>query len=387
MVPNLLVAPTTPISEDEKLYADYPQGYYADGAYTAAPVLPSYPIKDNEIEDADPQEAYYTALHKRFSSLTNTLHSPSPAVVTSAQSFYSATHGTWRAKILYSQPTMALLSQIQQETVMRGLNVLETLLTTKNLVKGKELGAWAWGLLARCRPVGEMGSEEVGILRSLGKRAVWVLRGMVAGRDEEAMAEEDVEFDVKVELERDSVAELGEMGLDENPTGLPEDAKEGEHGEVKEPLPFAHGGSEFLRSTKADMLHKPIPTLGAFDASSMDPLEPPSTQSNPAENPSDDPLVQARHRLISSLPSSSSHTTIPATLINATIDASSSDLPPPPAALEVESPKGNKSAIENGEERDVETVIYATLDMIVTVVGEFYGQRDLLNGRVLWEEL
>ena len=32
-------------------------------------------------------------------------------------------------------------------------------------------------------------------------------------------------------------------------------------------------------------------------------------------------------------------------------------------------------------------MIDATLDMIVTIVGEFYGQRDLLDGRILWGEL
>ena len=33
------------------------------------------------------------------------------------------------------------------------------------------------------------------------------------------------------------------------------------------------------------------------------------------------------------------------------------------------------------------TRLLATLDMIITVVGEFYGQRDLLAGRIVWGEL
>ena len=38
-VPNLLVAPSSPTipSENDSLYADYAQGYYHDGAYTAIP--------------------------------------------------------------------------------------------------------------------------------------------------------------------------------------------------------------------------------------------------------------------------------------------------------------------------------------------------------------
>ena len=38
------------------------------------------------------------------------------------------------------------------------------------------------------------------------------------------------------------------------------------------------------------------------------------------------------------------------------------------------------------EENDLHSV-HATLDMIVTIIGECYGQRDLLDGRLLWEEI
>ena len=32
-------------------------------------------------------------------------------------------------------------------------------------------------------------------------------------------------------------------------------------------------------------------------------------------------------------------------------------------------------------------MIHSTLDMLVTIIGEFYGQRDLLDGRLLWDEM
>lgn len=53
---------------------------------------------------------------------------------------------------------------------------------------------------------------------------------------------------------------------------------------------------------------------------------------------------------------------------------------------------GNEDTIVgNGEDVAVELVqvsdAHATLDMIATIVGECYGQRDLLDGRLAWEEL
>ena len=83
---------------------------------------------------------------------------------------------------------------------MRGLNVMETLLTRRNLGDSnirKNLGAWSWALLARCREVGEMGSEDVAVLRILGKRAVWLARGLSVGRREEEEDEEDEDEEEK----------------------------------------------------------------------------------------------------------------------------------------------------------------------------------------------
>ncbi|KAF7125195.1 hypothetical protein CNMCM5793_001304 [Aspergillus hiratsukae] len=37
------------------------------------------------------------------------------------------------------------------------------------------MGAWAWGLLGKCRDVGQLGTEEVGEIRDLGKRAAKIL--------------------------------------------------------------------------------------------------------------------------------------------------------------------------------------------------------------------
>lgn len=166
---------------------------------------------------------------------------------------------------------MLLLNQLAHADVVAGLAVLETLLSAANLHKRKHMGAWAWGLLAQCREVGQMGSEEVGVLRDLGKKARGILRAIMAGIAEDGLEDDDDEAD-RSEAEADDA--------------------------------------------------EPVLSI---------------------PNPSSDPLAAARQRLLDSLTPSSR-------------DASD------------------------------ETTL-ATLDMIVTIVGEFYRQRDLLDGRILWGEL
>ena len=265
---------------------------------------------------------------------------------------------------------MVLLSQLLQDTVMRGLNVLEALLTASNLKKGKRLGAWAWGLLARCRPVGEMGSEEVGILRSLGKRAVWMLRGIVAGREEDEKAEEEADEVSEEEVECNNVMGLGGVQrADQGSLEVEQTEAITEHIQSIDDKPqssettsvgLAPGASPLIDASPNSASEAPIqlePTLEASDV-----------------------LAQARQRLLSSLPSSSPSTNNSNMYLNGTSN------------LEIEHIKDGQMPIDpeaKSKEKTKDTIlqIYATLDTIVTVVGEFYGQRDLLDGRLLWDEM
>lgn len=339
-----------------------PEGYYEDGAYTAAPFRSTAPTHDIDDEDPkdydqDPQEAYYASLHNRFVTFRSQLHSPPPSlpVVTSQPLSQASTHAKWRYSLLHTQPTMAQLGSMRQETVMRGLRVLESVLTVKNL--GKEgVGAWAWGLLARCRERGEMGSEDVGMLRDVGKRAGWVLRGLRGGRRE--VVEEERE-------DQDADGEDEEREEDVGREAQAEDVKDG-GGE-------GHDDHHLYESSDPKE-----------DLSMTDLMEP--------RLDSADALAHAKQSLLSALqsPPSPSRTT-------------NKDLSPPPGPPE-SSPSKQKDEINHhihiSEDDPASTLLthpqpvekseldlYATLDMIITIVGEFYGQRDLLEGRDLWDEV
>ncbi len=347
-VPNLLVAPVSPTAPPLKqdIYEDYPQGYYADGAYTATP-LPSSNTGlgrtrvGSEASDVDPQEAYYTALSMRFSALSSHLQHP-PALPANGVLNIPAglnTSKEWRDKILYTSPKMGVLALLQQEMVIRGLEVLEDLLSAGNLRggAGKNVGAWAWGLLARCRELGTMGSEEVGVVRRVGKRGVHLLRRIRAG---EVVEVEDVGVGGEGDDDSDGEADHSHVDVAQEKQDEQEDEDENDTESIAAIDPIR---------LPEDSIHLLSP---------------------PAEAGVDDALAAARARMLASL------------------DAAH------------QKPEVNNDAEGQYHQQDQgtggelgregvmgEEAVHATLDMIVTIVGEFYGQRDLLDGRVLWDEM
>lgn len=366
-VPNLLVAPLSPRVVATNGHSNDEQGYYADGAYTA---LPDARIRSSDEEDEeDPQEAYYASLCNRFSRLSATLQCPPPTPTTStisaaeqASSFNPSTPAQWRRCILNTQPRMLLLSQLGQTDVVSGLAVLEKLLTSVNLEKRKNIGAWAWGLLARCREVGQMGSEEVAVLRDLGKKARGIIRGIMAGIEEEGELEEE-EAEV-------NAGERQEGEDDDGKAGCRDSASNGVvTSSVEEPP-----RGESLRSTE----HAQFLDHNRANNSTE------STELPTLSSDSSDPLAAARQRLLDSIEPSS-----PGAYESETIVAHSASH----YGLEHQREDNILNNAEHevdhqgGGDDDRALTIHATLDMIITVIGEFYGQRDLLDGRLLWDEM
>ncbi len=358
-VPNLLVAPISPTvkSKEDDLYADYPPGYYSNGAYTATPLPPSNPSQPytngEQQEDQDPQEAYYASLCARFTGLTEMLQSPPPRAApdnTDVHYLDWRKPRIWRAKILRTTPTMVLLAQLTQESVICGLEVLESLLVWANLKggRGNSVGAWAWGLLGRCREVGQMGSEEVGVLRNLGKQSVWLLRRISAGEVIGGAADETDE----------------EVGQEDEEDGEEEEERVEEGADCLDVADTDDGFSPYI-----DPITSAV--LGQDGNSDIHPIA----------TMADADLAKAKQHIINSLGTNQASTN--ATETNADNgDGVQSPTPTYPVTdLELDSEEVLK---ERAHEK---ATIHATLDMLITIIGEFYGQRDLLDGRLLWDEM
>ena len=324
-MPNLLTAPSQSGSRQEDLYADYPQGYYSDGAYTAAPLQSSAATPQiQDRDDPDPQDAYYVSLMARFADLQTTLHSASDSININhtATLLLQNKRAIWRGKLLKTTPTMQTLGHLSQESIIYGLEVLGQLLTQSNLKigkYGKNLGAWAWGLLGACRAVGQMSSEEVGVLREVGKQAVWLLRRMAAGEvDERAEAEDEA---------------MHEQDGQDAPTGEEDYATD---------MVQAGGQRE-----------------------------------------DDDPVVAAQQRLLSSLGVEE-----PKQMPSAAVDGEQEDsIIQRREADQLKNETHDLLTKQTVSESISQSDILATLDMIATIVGEAYGQRDLLDSRLLWDEI
>jgi hypothetical protein len=232
-VPRVLVAEdhTTSRSVDETdLYREQTGGWYSDGAYTGA-AQPSYdsPVGDaDDEEELDPQEECYKALLARFDKFRAALSRP-PANTSPAHSSLTATKlpdavnsNVARAQAEYcfkkTSPTAWALATASQDDIMLGLSRLKVVLKKTTLVHegtGKNLSAWAWVLLAKCRGVGEMNSDEISVLRDLARATLVVAEKIMEdvdgaaadGRDGieqermDAVDDQTTEADVATKLE------------------------------------------------------------------------------------------------------------------------------------------------------------------------------------------
>ena len=242
-MPNLLVAPPqTPSGNQEAASSEKQvrgiQGYYADGTYVAvASFLPPCTTPNGHTlasgsgvaEDRDPQEIYYEALRARFIVLRGQLRLPPPlnthndhSATLMLASLDEASNAKLHYTILYTAPSMKILARMQQESIMRCLRYTERLLQKKNVLRegsGKNLGAWCWGLLAQCREVGEMTSEDVSVLRQLGKKAV-ILGRKLRSQGQEDEEEDEDEPQEEHEDEKEGEEPMGERELDDEPNDL-----------------------------------------------------------------------------------------------------------------------------------------------------------------------
>lgn len=230
------------------------------------------------------------------------------------------------------------------------LRLLRVLLGGKFLRTGVDLrertSRWIWALLARLPDRGEMDHMEVGHVRELGKRAALLMHSLIemaalreevelGGHDGDAGAEEwvgEVEVEVEAEVEADE------------PVAKEKDRDTATHTNYDPPppdRPYAPASNPSADG-KADM------DDDVEDGEIADESEPMDLESD---------IESAKARLLANLENAASPN----------------------------SDEGASGTKDTGEE-SFDPVrsrmnMRATLNMILTVAGEFYGQRDLLEFR------
>ncbi|KAF4822062.1 hypothetical protein CGCSCA5_v002740 [Colletotrichum siamense] len=415
-IPHLLVAPKIPIGpqlpkelqnnqdgeeepeegedveEDREIYTsgqgDF-RGYYHDGAYTARPANweeandkstheegeweeenggDGY-FDPNEDDPAVLHEAYFASILARFNSLRSTLHATPPAsAVTALPKSHghfvgafgpkSSTFSVWSQRLRTSDPMPAQVASMDKDGVLR---VIRVLLGGKFLRRGYELrertSRWLWALLARLPERGELNHAEIGWVRDLGRRAVLMMQSLAdMARLRDALEEEGMDLGVHDAVDESSDDEdvMREMEVEERDgeapapdsetKAPPEDTQE----EVAGTHKLAEQGEVEDGEVDDDQKSEPMDVSedGEVDEGEV------AEESGPAET-----LEEARARLLAQL------------------DTTTADVPVE-AADKAESDDEDMS-----DQLRARMNMRATLNMILTVAGEFYGQRDLLEFR------
>lgn len=370
-IPNLLVAPKEEVTGRE-IYengvGDY-RGSYADGAYYAASANSDV---SEEQASADRNLAYFDSIMTRFEALRNQLqnHQPPPEALAKLDQDHPTHVGAlntsiarwWRWKMRTIDPWPAQVCSMDKSTVLRLLGLLTGgILLKRGSAVELTVSRWAWSLLARLPERGELTSEEIGVVRELGKKAVLV--GMGLKEDAELDAGMN-EVDPDNEEDTDDGEVLDVVNEEEIDLELDDNLDEGlecadEEGVIESPVL----ATPALITETSDVDNSSAPQ------SSM-----PSTQTMDTEISFD------------SAPPDLDKTIQPEEFPNATDDLA--------AAKARLLGNLNKEAEEVATEQTQEPAVQpskwntrATVDMIITVAGEAYGQRDLLEFRGVWDQV
>lgn len=378
------------------------RGYYQDGAYTAAPSGPEEYLSEGEYasdeegrEEQDASaaaaEAYFSSIRSRFLSLRSHLQTSPPkhivAALPESHSPYvppfgprSSTFAQWNKRIRNTDPLPAQVASMDKDAVIR---VLRVVMGGRFLRVGREVSErtsrWLWALLARLPHVGELSHTEVAWVRDLGRRAVLLGRSiaeMAALREElaggggdlglnDAVDESEEDEDVVQEFEGEdnysedeSKTEGTEAPVKETPSGAAAEPSEMASPESEPKLATEKAGAEEEKEAEkeegeADEQEEGEASEGDDDDAPMD------LDDSGAE---EDDLEAAKSRLL------------------ARLDRSGGDSEPgSPNTPDEED--GEHVQEDSDEALRARMNMRATVNMILTVAGEFYGQRDLLEFR------
>lgn len=266
----------------------------------------------------------------------------------------SRTFTTWSVRMRGSDPVPAQVAAMDKDAAFRLLRVV---LGGKFLRRGTELrertSRWLWALLARLPDRGELDYMEVGYVRELGKRAALLMHSL----REMAALREEVEGGGRPSSEDDGL-EGGQEDWDGEAEALDDDGREASapaQESVEQAVPVAND--------------EPAPVQPSSDpparSSSTAPTSVPDADVDKAEQMEDGEIDESAPMDIDS-DVESAKTRLLAKLNNHTSGGYDAD-----QAAE-EPPFDPARARMN---------MRATLNMILTVVGQLYGQLDLLEFR------
>ena len=340
------------------------RGKYEDGAFYAAPDLQDE--EENWEADQDLQKPYLDSILTRFQALRQQIQRKPPPEAVQTLGDDRPTHVAylnaervkfWRWKMRAVDPHAIQIASMDKETVLR---LLEVLTGGTFLKTGKEIeigvSGWIWSLLARLPERGELNSEEIGVVRELGKKAVLVGVGL------------------KAEKSWEEGIQAVEAGYDDNT----ED--QGAHGFVAaaDDEPLLELEEEPLYDEHLSRQGEALPTTNSNEFGANQDIQKRRPELEPATTPHIETDVTGSGALATE---TQEFLAAKSRILNAlSKETMEINIEPP-----IKSPATSTQQISEVSEDRLNTK--ATIDMIVTVAGEVYGQRDLLEFRAQWSDL
>ncbi|KAJ5960489.1 uncharacterized protein N7479_007639 [Penicillium vulpinum] len=353
-----------------------PTGFYEDEAYIA-PVgdlnentAAHSPSKLDELYP-EPQKSYNNLLRHRFLLLRSTLRcSPPAGAIDTLDNDHpislprkaGSAHKIWRRLLVTVEPRMVQLASMDMDSVLEVLEILARMIS--DVVRGddtkrvRRIGVWAWGLLGKCREVGQLSTREVGIVRNLGKRAATILRKVQELENDEYDEEEEEVDSSVVDAPKEEIRQgnLIDDEKDTNEKSQQESIVRDEEATKQEtqPEPTAQGEEETKEVTQSEL------TVQNEEESKQEELPATAEAQDwgmPYVSLEESELKAAKARLQAQVQNNSDS---------------------------VETPANCDDDDDDEEDDDWSIQTHALLDMIITVVGEFFGQRDLLKEREVW---
>lgn len=397
------------------------RGYYHDGAYTAAPD-PAWRPADGETQassDHDDSvkqqlalvEAYNASLLSRYHALRTLLQTvPSQAALNALPPVNETEVGgfgpnqqnfkKWENKLRHTDPLPAQIAAMDKGSVLRLLRII---LQSKFLRRGYTLrertSRWIWALLARLPDRGELDSVEIGWVRDLGKRAVAV---SISREHARALSEVVDRSQLEAFGLRSVLNEIDEENKDEEEEDmeLEEDEEELEEGEPvrgnNEQVDKRHSRANSSSLAPGEFRHlQPAAALqaveeqrldddSAMDAEDGEVFEAEDTLAHlhPVEEAEEAVSDMEDGEIADEEPSTNRDISNAIAAAKARLLASLGDSDTPNKRL-ASAPQQHDEADLMADKFNMRT----TVNMILTVAGEFYGQRDLLQFRAPFAEL
>ncbi|KAH7079245.1 hypothetical protein BKA63DRAFT_531913 [Paraphoma chrysanthemicola] len=337
-IPNLLGGSTTIKRQSE----DYDEHVHFEEGTWIAIDAEGQQSSEEHADDLVPQDEYHHRLLRRFRRMRTMLatidgphnDSASEHDFTNAQPYYAQGENAWSKMIDRAPPNPRRLARTHVRTVYRGLEYYNDLLADAEAISDKQ-SCWIWSLLGAVHDVGTLDNDKISRLRELGQQA-----GAMRNRLKEASTKEVLKEDGHATRDQSAA----------NESEVPSRSTPGQ-------------GESRVKSVSQDDADESDASMSMSE-----------DEDEPSDSPERDPLELARERLLAQLGDR---------LVHAKAPTPKSRKPTGAGVKSVGRRDGH--AIPNSAEEDWADVnTRVTIDMILTIVAECFGQRDLLECRSRW---